>query len=76
MDGRGAWRDNVCVERLGRSAKYEQIYRHAYDSVDQVRASILDYFEWDNHERPHFSLKRKTPYQAYNDGMPILEIAA
>lgn len=75
MDGRGAWRDNVFVERLWRSVKYERVYLHAYDSVGQARASILDYFEWYNHERPHSSLKRKTPHQAYNDGLPTLKLA-
>ena len=76
MDGRGAWRDNVFVERLWRSVKYERVYLHAYDSVGQARASILDYFEWYNHERPHSSLNRKTPHQAYNDGLPALKLAA
>ncbi|OAI11510.1 integrase [Methylomonas koyamae] len=76
MDGRGAWRDNVFVERLWRSVKYERVYLHAYDSVGQARASILDYFEWYNHERPHSSLKRKTPHQGYNDGLPTLKLAA
>nr|WP_148655014.1 IS3 family transposase [Methylomonas denitrificans] len=76
MDGRGAWRDNVSVERLWRSVKYERVYLHAYDSVGQARASILDYFEWYNHERPHSSLKRKTPHQAYNDWLPTLKLVA
>lgn len=66
MDGRGAWRDNVLVERLWRSVKYERVYLHAYDSVGQART----------HERPHSSLKRKTPHQAYNDGLPTLKLAA
>ena len=76
MDGRGAWRDNVFVERLWRSVKYERVYLHAYDSVGQARASILDYFEMYNHERPHSSLSRKTPHQAYNEGLPAINLAA
>ena len=76
MDGRGAWRDNVFVERLWRSVKYERVYLHAYDSVAQARASILDYFEWYNHERPHSSLNRQTPHQAYYDLLPIVKKAA
>jgi len=76
MDRRGAWRDNVFVERLWRSVKYERVYLHAYDSVGQARASILDYFEWYNHQRPHSSLKRKTPHQAYNDRLPTLKLTA
>lgn len=76
MDGRGAWRDNVLVERLWRSVKYERVYLHVQDSVGQARASILDYFEWYNHERPHSSLERKTPQRAYNDGLLSLKLAA
>ena len=62
MDGLGAWRDNLFVERLWRSVKYERICLHTYDSAGQARASILDYFECYNHERPHSSLKRKAPH--------------
>lgn len=76
MDGRGAWRDNVFVERLWRSVKYERVYLHAYDSVAQARYSILDYFEWYNHDRPHSSLNRKTPHQAYNNLLPIFKKVA
>ncbi|ANE56290.1 hypothetical protein AYM39_14610 [Methylomonas sp. DH-1] len=67
---------NVFVERLWRSVKYERVYLHAYDSVGQARNSILDYFERYNHRRPHSSLNRKTPHQAYNDSLPILKLAA
>ncbi|MBS4049967.1 MAG: integrase core domain-containing protein, partial [Methylomonas sp.] len=49
---------------------------HAYDSVAQARASILDYFEWYNRERPHSSLNRQTPHQAYYDLLPIVKKAA
>lgn len=70
MVGRGAWRDNVFVERLWRSVKYERVYLHAYDSVGQARASILGYFEWYHHKRPHSSLNRKKPHQAYTDLLP------
>ncbi|MBS4051513.1 MAG: transposase, partial [Methylomonas sp.] len=66
----------VFVERLWRSVKYERIYLHAYDSVAQARASILDYFEWYNRERPHSSLNRQTPHQAYYDLLPIVKKAA
>jgi putative transposase len=62
MDGLGAWRDNLFVERLWRSVKYERVCLHTYDSAGQARASILDYFECYNHERPHSSLKRKAPH--------------
>jgi len=76
MDGRGAWRDNVFVERLWRSVKYERVYLHAYDSVNQARASIMDYFDWYNHKRRHSSLNRQTPHQAYIDLLPMIKKAA
>jgi putative transposase len=65
MDGRGAWRDNVFVERIWRSVKYEEVYLHAYDTVSQARASIGRYLTFYNTRRPHSSLDRKTPDQAY-----------
>jgi putative transposase len=65
MDGRGAWRDNVFVERLWKSVKYERVYVHAYDSVIEARQSILQYMDWYNQSRPHSSLDKKTPDEAY-----------
>ena len=65
MDGKGAWRDNVFVERLWRSVKYEEVYLHAYDSVAEARASISRYLNFYNGRRPHSSLDRRTPDQAY-----------
>jgi putative transposase len=70
MDGRGAWRDNVFVERLWRSVKYEEVYLRAYDSVGEARASIGRYLEFYNHKRPHSSLDARTPDQAYFDHLP------
>ncbi len=70
MDGRGAWRDNVFVERLWRSVKYEEVYLHAYDSVADARASIGRYLGFYNSRRPHSSLDRKTPDQAYFINQP------
>ena len=70
MDGRGAWRDNVFVERLWRSIKYEEIYLRAYDSVGEARASIGRYLTLYNGRRPHSSLDRRTPDQAYFDRLP------
>ena len=77
MDGKGAWRDNVFVERLWRSVKYEEVYLHAYDSVAQARASIGRYIDgFYNSRRPHSSLGRRTPDQAYfNPPTPILAAA-
>ena len=76
MDGRGAWRDNVFVERVWRSAKYERIYLKAYDGVAAARADIADYFNWYNTERPHSSLDRITPQQTYLNLLPKLAEAA
>ena len=76
MDGRGAWRDNVFVERVWRSAKYERIYLKAYDGVAAARADIADYFNWYNTERPHSSLDRITPEQTYLNLLPRLAEAA
>ena len=70
MDGKGAWRDNVFVERLWRSIKYEEIYLRAYDTVGEARASIGRYLAFYNGRRPHSSLDRRTPDQAYFDRPP------
>jgi putative transposase len=72
MDGRGAWRDNVFVERLWRTIKYEEVYLRAYAGVTQARASIGRYLSFYNGKRPHSSLGGKTPDQAYiNLATPI-----
>ena len=65
MDGKGAWRDNVFVERLWRSIKYEEVYLRAYVSVSEARAGIDRYLTFYNSRRPHPSLDGKTPDQAY-----------
>ena len=72
MDGKGAWRDNVFVERLWRSVKYEEVYLRAYDSVSAARESLGRYLTFYNTRRPHSSLDGKTPDQAYlNTPRPI-----
>ena len=76
MDGRGAWRDNVFVERLWRSVKYERVYLKAYDSVNAARADIAEYLAWYNAHRGHSSLDRLTPDEAYFAGLPALKLAA
>ena len=76
VDGRGAWRDNVFVERVWRSAKYERIYLKAYDGVVAARVDIADYFNWYNTERPHSGLDRITPQQTYLSLLPTLVDAA
>ena len=75
MDGKGAWRDNVFVERLWRSVKYEEVYLRAYDSVGEARASIGRYLDFYNRKRPHSSLDARTPDQAYFDHLPQVAAA-
>jgi putative transposase len=76
MDGRGAWRDNVFVERLWKSVKYERVYLHAYDSVIEARQSIMQYMDWYNQSRPHSSLDKPTPDEAYAVMLPTGKLAA
>lgn len=73
MDGKGSWRDNVFVERLWRSVKYEEVYLHAYDSVFEARASLGRYLDFYNRRRPHSSLDARTPDEAYFDPQPQME---
>ena len=75
MDGKGAWRDNVFVERLWRSVKYEEVYLKAYDSVGEARASIGRYLDFYNRKRPHSSLDARTPDRAYFDHLPQVAAA-
>ena len=75
MDGKGAWRDNVFVERLWRSVKYEEVYLRAYETVGEARTSIGRYLDFYNRRRPHSSLDDRTPDQAYFD-LPPLRAAA
>jgi putative transposase len=70
MDGKGAWRDNVFVERFWRTVKYEEVYLRAYDSVCEARQSIGRYLDFYNARRPHTALDRRTPDQAYFDPLP------
>ena len=70
MDGRGAWRDNVFVERLWRTVKYEEVYLRAYDSVSEAHASLGRYLDFYNARRPHSSLGARMPNQAYLDHLP------
>ena len=75
MDGKGAWRDNVFIERLWRSVKYEEVYLRAYDTVSDARASIGRYLGFYNSRRPHPSLDRQTPDQAYFTRLPQIAAA-
>ena len=77
MDGKGAWRDNVFVERLWRTIKYEEVYLRAYASVSEARASLGQYIDrFHNTRRPHSSLDRQTPDEAYFNALPSIPVAA
>jgi putative transposase len=75
MDGRGSWRDNVLVERLWRSVKYDEVYLRAYASVAEARGSIGTYLGFYNRKRPHSSLDGRTPDQVYFGGLARAEAA-
>jgi putative transposase len=76
MDGKGAWRDNVFVERVWKSVKYEEVYLKAYANVPEARASIGKYLDFYNGRRPHQSLGRLTPDQAYFNALQPIPVAA
>lgn len=76
MDGRGAWRDNIFVERLWKTIKYERVYLYAYDSVSEARSSIMQYLAWYNQSRPHSKLDKMTPDEAYGMMLPAVNLAA
>ena len=75
MDGKGRWVDNVFIERLWKSVKYEEVYLHAYDSVAEARQGLQRYFQFYNERRPHSSLDGKTPDRVYFDSLPVQRAA-
>ena len=76
MDGKGSWRDNVFVERLWKSIKYEEVYLHAYDTVSEAKKGIGNYLDFYNKKRPHQSLDGMTPDGFYYRGLPHAKKAA
>jgi putative transposase len=76
MDGRGRWIDNVFVERLWRSVKYEDVYLKAYGSIAEARRGLREYFEFYNCRRQHQSLDRRTPDDVYWSTLPRKQVAA
>jgi len=75
MDGKGCWRDNVFIERLWKSVKYEEVYLRAYESVSHARQSLGRYFEFYNTRRPHTALDRGTPDAVYFQPLPLPKAA-
>jgi putative transposase len=75
MDGKGRWRDNVFVERLWRSVKYEEVYLHAYGSVTAAREGIARYMRFFNTRRPHSALDGRTPDDVYFRSLPLAAAA-
>jgi putative transposase len=76
MDGRGCWRDNVFVERLWKSIKYEEVYLHAYETVSAARSGIGRYIEFYNQRRPHSALDASTPDEFYYRNLVAVKQAA
>lgn len=75
MDGKGSWLDNVFIERLWRSVKYEDVYLKAYASITEVRQGLREYFEFYNLRRRHQSLDRRTPDDVYWSTLPKMQVA-
>ena len=76
MDGKGRWIDNVLIERLWRSVKYEEVYLHAYNSVCDAKQGLEKYFMFYNQNRPHTALDDKTPNEFYFDNLPAMQKTA
>ncbi len=74
MDGRGRFADNIFVERLWRSLKYEEVYLKAYQSVAEARQGIAAYIDFYNHERLHQALDYRTPRQVFEEAMPFTKL--
>jgi len=76
MDGKGCWRDNVFVERVWRSIKYEEVYLRAYASVSDAKQGIANYIDLYNQRRPHSKLDKQTPDEFYCGSLPALRLVA
>jgi len=76
MDGKGRWVDNVFIERLWRSVKYEEVYLNEYHTAEDLRCRLDQYFQYYNNERTHQSLSNLTPAEVYNPAKPGMRLAA
>ena len=75
MDGKGCYRDNILVERLWRTVKYEHLYTRTFENVKAVRDSLVQWFDWYNRERFHQSLDNRTPDEVYYACQTYLQAA-
>ena len=76
MDGKGRWMDNVFIERLWRSIKYEKLRLWSYGSIAELRTLVTDWMDFYNHRRKHQSLSYSTPWVVYSDRNPKRKEAA
>jgi putative transposase len=76
MDGKGRWMDNVFIERLWWSVKYQDVYLKAYGSIAEARKGLTKYFDFYNRSRRHQSLDRRTPDDVYWSTLPQMQVAA
>jgi putative transposase len=76
MDGKGRWMDNVFIERLWKSVKYEDLYLKAYNSIAEVRCGLSAYFEFYNQRRRHQGLDNRIPDEVYWSSRPTAQAAA
>jgi putative transposase len=76
MDGRAAWRDNVFVELIWRTVKYERVYLRAYETVSEAKEDMAQYIDWCNTARPHSSLGGQTPERFLIGGMTTFGLVA
>lgn len=75
MDGKGCWRDNIFVERLWKTIKYEEVYLHAYETVSAARESLSRYISFYNSRRPHRALDGQSPDAVYFSSWPLAAAA-
>ena len=71
MDGRGRWMDNVFIERLWRTMKYENIYLHGYETAVELERGLASYFDFYRYERLHMALDYRTPWEVYSEGQRL-----
>ena len=76
MDGKGRWMDNVFIERLWKSVKYEEVYFKAYNSMAEAKWQLGVYFEFYNQRRRHQGLDNRTPDEVYYFSRPMTQAAA